>query len=80
MLNSYIRAAMRRARYEIVEEDGSFYGEIAEIPGVWANAKILELCREELESVLEGWLLVSIADHSPIPDIDGIRIEVRQIA
>ncbi len=71
---------MRRARYEIVEEDGSFYGEIAEIPGVWANAKSLELCREELESVLEGWLLVSISDHSHIPDIDGIRIEVRQVA
>ena len=80
MLTSYIRAAMRQARYEIVEDDGSFYGEIAEIPGVWANAKTLEACREELESVLEGWLLVSIADHSPIPDIDGIRIEVRQVA
>jgi hypothetical protein len=26
--------------------------------------------------VLEGWLLLSIADHSPIPDIDGNRIEI----
>ena len=25
MLTSYIRAAMRQARYEIVEDDGSFY-------------------------------------------------------
>jgi hypothetical protein len=54
MLTSYIRAAMRQARYEIVEDDGSFYGEIPLIPGVWANAKTLEGCREELESVLEG--------------------------
>jgi len=33
-----------------------------------------------LESVLEGWVLVSIADHSPIPDIDGNRIEIRDVA
>jgi predicted RNase H-like HicB family nuclease len=80
MLTSYIRAAMRRARYEIVEDDASFYGEIPAIPGVWANAKTLEACREELESVLEGWVLVSVADHSPIPDIDGIHLEVRAVA
>ena len=71
VLTSYIRAAMRQARYEIVEDDGSFYGEIPAIPGVWANAATLEACREELESVLEGWVLVSIADPSPIPAIDA---------
>jgi len=43
MLTSYIRAAMRQARYEIVEDDGSFYGQIPAIPGVWANAKTLKL-------------------------------------
>lgn len=80
MLTSYLRAAMRRARYEILEDDGSFYGEIPPIPGVWANAKTLEECREELESVLEGWVLLSVADHSPIPDIDGHAIEIREVA
>jgi predicted RNase H-like HicB family nuclease len=80
MLTSYIRAALRQARYEIVEDDGSFYGEIPAIPGVWANAKTLEGCRDELESVLEGWVLLSIADHSPIPDIDGNRIEIHEVA
>jgi predicted RNase H-like HicB family nuclease len=50
------------------------------IPGVWANAKTLEACREELESVLEGWMLVSIADHSAIPDIDGNRLDIRDVA
>ena len=80
MLTSYLRAAMRQARYEIVEDDGSFYAHIPAIPGIWANAKTLEACREELESVLEGWVLVSIADHSPIPVIDGNRLEVREVA
>jgi predicted RNase H-like HicB family nuclease len=80
MLTAYLRAAMRQAHYEILEDDGSFYGYIPAIPGVWANAKSLDACREELESVLEGWLLLSIADHSPIPEIDGIRLDVRQVA
>ena len=71
---------MREARYEIVEDDGSFFGEVPTIPGVWANAQTLEACREELEMVLEGWLLLSIADHSPIPDIAGNRIEIREVA
>ena len=80
MLTSYIRAAMRQARYEIIEDDGSFYGEIPAIPGVWANARTLEACREELESVLEGWLFLNIADHSPIPEIDGNRIAIQEVA
>mgnify|MGYP001797759987 CR=1 FL=1 len=80
MLTAYIRAAMRQARYEIMEDDGPFYGAIPAITGVWVNAKSLEACREELESVLEGWLLLSIADRSSIPEIDGTRLDIRQMA
>ena len=80
MLTAYIRAAMHHAQYELIEDDQSFFGSIPMIPGVWANAKNLEACRDELESVLEGWLLLSIADHSEIPEIDGNRLEVRQVA
>lgn len=30
MLSQYIQAAMRQAKYEILSDDGSFYGEIPE--------------------------------------------------
>jgi predicted RNase H-like HicB family nuclease len=80
MLTAYMRAAMGQAHYEIVEDDGTFYGSIPAIPGVWANAGTLEACREELESVLEGWLLLSMADHSEIPELDGRRLEIPQVA
>jgi hypothetical protein len=33
-LTDYIRAAMHRAKYEILPEDGVFYGEIPECQGV----------------------------------------------
>ena len=53
MLTNYIRAAMHRARYEILLDDGTFYGEIPGFEGIYANADTLEACREELEEVLE---------------------------
>jgi len=56
MLTEYVRAAMRRARYEILEDDGSFYGEIPGFDGVWATADTLEGCREELSEYWKGGL------------------------
>jgi predicted RNase H-like HicB family nuclease len=76
MFTRYIRAPMALAKYEITEEDGTFYGSIAApgFEGIWANASTLEACREELEEVLEDCVLSSVADHSPIPEIGGIRL------
>ena len=58
MLSQYIQAALRKAKYEILEDDGTFYGEIPEFQGVWANAATLEDCRNELAEVLEEWIFL----------------------
>jgi predicted RNase H-like HicB family nuclease len=50
------------------------YGEIPGLQGVWAHEPTLEDCREELQSVLEDWILVRIADHLEIPTIEGINL------
>lgn len=80
MLSEYIRAAMRRAHYEILEDDGTFYGEIPGFEGVWANAATLEACREELEEVLEGWIVLSLSRNLPRPTVDGISLEISPTA
>jgi predicted RNase H-like HicB family nuclease len=67
MLTKYIQAAMRRAKYEIIEDDGTYYGWIPELQGVWANVDALEGCREELESVLEDWILFGLHRRLTIP-------------
>ena len=77
MLTNYIRAAMRRARYEILPSDNSFYGEIPGFDGVYANTDTLEECRDELEEVLEEWILVRVSKHLPLPVVDGIEITVK---
>jgi predicted RNase H-like HicB family nuclease len=71
---------MRRAKYEILEDDGSFYGEIPGFQGVYANAPTLEACREELESALEDWILICVSSHVPIPVVDGIDLKIKQPA
>lgn len=74
MLLDYIQAAMHQAKYEILSEDNSFYGEIPGFQGVWANAPTLETCREELQSALEDWLLVRIADRFYLPVVNNIDL------
>ncbi|MGH6634981.1 MAG: type II toxin-antitoxin system HicB family antitoxin [Gammaproteobacteria bacterium] len=55
MLRNYLQAALRQARYEMLPDDGSFYGEIPSCNGGYANASTLEECREQSEEVLEEW-------------------------
>ncbi len=68
MLTKYIHAAMGKATYEILS-DGSFYGEIAGFNGVYADANTLEACRELLKEVLEGWILLRVSLHFPVPAV-----------
>ena len=80
MLMKYIRAALHHARYEILADDGSFYGEIPVCNGVYANAAILEDCREQLEEVLEEWILFRVYKNLPLPVIDGIELTIKEVA
>ena len=78
MLTEYLEAAMRRANYEILPDDNTFYGEIPGFDGVYANSDNLETCRSELRGVLEERILLSISRHLPLPIIDGIELEVKE--
>ena len=75
MLIEYINAALAKAKYEIVEDDGAIYGYIPRLKGVWANAATLEACRDELQSVLEGWILVGARFGDKLPAINSDRIK-----
>jgi len=80
MLLEYVQAALRHAKYEILTDDGSYYGEIPECQGVYANMERLEDCREELREVLEEWVLFRVHRNLPLPTIDGIEIMIREVA
>ena len=80
MLTKYTQAAMRHAKYEILDDDGSFYGEISMCNGVFANASTLEECREQLEEVLEEWILLRVYKNLPLPSVDGIELTINEVA
>jgi len=80
MLSKFILSAMKKARYEILKDDNTFYGEIPGFEGVYANSSTLEKCREELEEVLEEWLFFRISRNLPIPEVDGIELKIKEIA
>ncbi|MGA2466446.1 MAG: type II toxin-antitoxin system HicB family antitoxin [Thermodesulfobacteriota bacterium] len=80
MLTEYVEEALRRARYEKIEDEEPYYGEVGELQGVWATDKTLEECRSNLKEVIEGWILLSIKKGLPIPALGKNEIkEVREI-
>ncbi|MGA2134780.1 MAG: hypothetical protein ABSH50_21050 [Bryobacteraceae bacterium] len=41
-----MRAAMHKARYAVLPDDGKFYGEIPGVEGVYARSSTLVECRD----------------------------------
>jgi predicted RNase H-like HicB family nuclease len=74
MLTQYLQAALDNAHYEIIEDEEPFYGEIPQLPGVWATGATLEACRRNLVAAVEDWLLFSLTQGLPIPTIDGVTL------
>ena len=80
MLTAYLRAAMRHAHYEMLPDDGQYYGEIPKCSGVYATAKTLEECRDQLQEVLEEWVLFRVHRKLALPILDGVKLAVKKAA
>ena len=76
MVTRYLQEAMRRAQFKNLE-NGSCFGEIPGLAGVWANEPTLTQCRLVLQEVLEEWLVLKIRDGDPIPRIGRVRLTVQ---
>ncbi len=80
MLTTYLNAAMRKAHYELLPEGEGFFGKIEGLKGVWAHAKSLEACRDELREVLEEWIVLGLQMGHDIPEVDSISLNVKEVA
>ena len=74
LLAEYIEVAMRDFVYEILEDDGSYFGTVPGFQGAWANADTVEECRRELAEVLEGWIILGIERGHEIPVLPTIDL------
>ena len=80
MLTEYIEEALKTAKYEIINDEEPYYGEVPELKGVWATGKTLEECRKNLKEVIEGWLIISIKKGLPIPELGDLVIKDVKVA
>ena len=80
MLTEYINGALHHATYEQLPDEEGYYGEIPEVPGVWANASTLELFHDELRNALEGWVVLGLRLGHALPVIAGIDLNVPLVA
>ena len=74
MLTKFLEKKLKQASYKLLK-DGTYFGEIQGLKGVWANTKTLEACREELRDVLEEWVLLKVRDQEKVP---GLILRVSQ--
>ena len=63
----YIQAALENARYEIIDDKETYYGEVAGFEGVWSSGNTLEECQQNLEEVIDEWVTIRLAKGLPIP-------------
>jgi predicted RNase H-like HicB family nuclease len=80
MLTAYIKAALRKAHYRILPDGEGYFGTIEGLQGVWANAKTLESCREELREVLEEWIVLGLKMGHMLPELDGVTLNIQEVA
>jgi predicted RNase H-like HicB family nuclease len=74
MLASYIDTAMEQAVYEIIEDEGTYWGEIPGLQGVWARHITLEGCRRELRETLSDWIALRLHLGLTIPVIASMDL------
>lgn len=77
MIRQYVEEALRRARYDKLE-DGTFCAEIPHLRGVLATAETLEECRNQLAEVVEEWVLVRVAKGLEVPRLGKIDVKVKK--
>jgi len=80
MIIEYIEEGMKMAHYEIIEDEGAFWGEISGLQGVWGKAKTLEECRSALKEALEEWIILRLKNNLELPVIAGIDLNKLAVA
>lgn len=74
MITDYIDRKLEQARYKLLGDRKTYFGEIPGLQGVWASGASLEGCRRQLREVLEDWLVLKLRDREAIP---GFRVRMR---
>jgi len=74
MMAQYLDTALEVASYEIIEDDGSYWGEIPGFQGVWARHATLAGCQRELREALSDWVALRLRLGLNLPELAGMNL------
>jgi predicted RNase H-like HicB family nuclease len=74
VLAQFIELAMELARYEIIEDDGAYWGEVPGFQGVWARHATLTGCQRELREALSDWIALRLRLGLEIPELGRLNL------
>jgi len=75
LLDDYIDAALKTARYERIDKGTRVYAELRDFPGAWADGKTRDQATKTLRQVLKGWIELQLERGNEVPPINGAKLE-----
>ena len=73
LLDDYIDAALRTARYEKMDNCTRVYAELRNFPGAWADGKTRVEATTTLRQVLNGWIELQLERGQLLPRLKGVQ-------
>ncbi len=74
MTSDFLDIAMELAHFEIIEDDGTYWGEIPGFQGVWARHQTLAGCQRELREALGDWIALRLRLGLEIPELAQMNL------
>lgn len=73
LLNDYIDAALKTARFETIDKGTRVYAELPQFRGAWADGKTRDEVAKTLRQVLKGWIELQLERGQPLPRLKGVQ-------
>jgi predicted RNase H-like HicB family nuclease len=78
LLDHYIEAALKTARYEKIENGTRVYTHLPDFPGAWADGNTRDEASKSLHQVLRGWIELQLERGHSLPKLK--RVETPQLS
>jgi predicted RNase H-like HicB family nuclease len=73
LLDHYIKAALKTARYEKIENGARVYTDLPNFPGAWADGDTRDEAERFLREVLRGWIELELERGRPLPKLKRVQ-------
>ena len=73
LLDQYIDAALRAAKFETIDNGTKVYAEVPQFAGAWADGETRDEAAKTLRQVLRGWIEMELERGRALPRLRGVE-------